>query len=283
MNRVRILCIGDVVGATGCAMFQRHVPRMKKERSVDLVIVNGENSASDGRGTTARVVHAFRHNGADVVTSGNHIWAKREIYAYLDENTDLIRPVNYPQGVPGVGFTLVHTVRGHTVAVANVQGRVFMREQVADPFRAADSMLTFLKSKTSLIVVDFHAETTSEKHAFGYYLDGRVSAVFGTHTHVQTADERILPKGTAFMTDLGMTGSLNSMLGMKKESVMRNFLLQLPSKFEVDTSLPLIMSGLLIDIDTDTGLAVAVERIRVEDNELVVTEERAAPSTGASS
>jgi metallophosphoesterase (TIGR00282 family) len=277
MSTVRIVCIGDVVGGAGSAMFQRYIPTLKKEESVDLVIVNGENSAHDGRGTSARIIRAFRHNGADVVTSGNHIWDKREIYEYLDQNNDLIRPVNYPQGVPGVGFTFVQTRRGHTIAVANMQGRVFMREQVSCPFRSADSMLTYLKSKTNMVVIDFHAEATSEKQAFAYYLDGRVSAVFGTHTHVQTADERILPGGTAFISDIGMTGSLNSMIGMKKESVMRNFLMQMPSKFVVETAPPLIMNGVIIDIDPTTGYAIAIKRICIQDNELMVTEENALP------
>lgn len=272
INTIKVLCIGDVVGVAGMMIFQRYIPQLKKERAIDLVIVNGENSASDGRGTTVKVVKSFLASGADVVTSGNHIWDKREIYEYLDQNNDLLRPINYPQGVPGVGFTFIQK-RGYTIAVANMQGRVFMREHVACPFRAADSMLTYVKSKTNLIIFDFHAEATSEKQAFGSYLDGRVSAVFGTHTHVQTADERILPGGTAYISDLGMTGSLDSMIGMKKESVMRNFLMQMPSKFIADTSLPLIMAGMIIEIDPSTGFAVSVERIRIQDSEFTIAEE----------
>jgi 2',3'-cyclic-nucleotide 2'-phosphodiesterase len=272
MNTIKVLCIGDVVGVAGMTIFQRYIPQLKKERAIDLVIVNGENSAPDGRGTTVKVVKSFLAAGADVITSGNHIWDKREIYEYLDQNNDLLRPINYPQGVPGVGFTLIQK-RGYTIAVANMQGRVFMREHVACPFRAADSMLTYVRSKTNLIIFDFHAEATSEKQAFGTYLDGRVSAVVGTHTHVQTADERILPGGTAYISDLGMSGSLDSMIGMKKESVMRNFLMQMPSKFIADTSLPLIMTGVIIEIDPGTGFAASVERIRIQDSDFTIVEE----------
>jgi metallophosphoesterase (TIGR00282 family) len=272
MNTIKVLCIGDVVGVAGMTIFQRYIPQLKKERAIDLVIVNGENSAPDGRGTTVKVVKSFLAAGADVITSGNHIWDKREIYEYLDQNNDLLRPINYPQGVPGVGFTLIQK-RGYTIAVANMQGRVFMREHVACPFRAADSMLTYVRSKTNLIIFDFHAEATSEKQAFGTYLDGRVSAVVGTHTHVQTADERILPGGTAYISDLGMSGSLDSMIGMKKESVMRNFLMQMPSKFIADTSLPLIMTGVIIEIDPGTGFAVSVERIRIQDSDFTIVDE----------
>ncbi|HEV2916255.1 MAG TPA: TIGR00282 family metallophosphoesterase [Candidatus Babeliales bacterium] len=272
MKNIRILCIGDVIGAAGRAIFQKYIPKLKKERAIDLVVVNGENSAHDGRGIIPRIVQSLRHNGADVVTSGNHIWAKKEIYAYLDEHTDLIRPLNFPHGVPGAGYTIINTTRG-SVAVANLQGRVFMKELVSCPFRAADSMLTYLKSKTAVIIIDFHAETTAEKSALAQYLDGRVSVVYGTHTHIQTADEQILPKGTAFITDVGMAGSLHSIIGMKKESIIRNFLLQMPSKFEVDTALPLIMGGIIVDIDPDTGRAISIERIRIQDNELIVTPE----------
>jgi metallophosphoesterase (TIGR00282 family) len=272
INAIRIACIGDVVGSTGVGMFQRHIPRLRKERSIDIVIVNGENSASDGRGITSRVMNSLRHNGADVVTSGNHIWAKREIYEYLDQHTDLIRPLNYPQGVPGSGFTFVN-IAGYVVAVVNLQGRVFMRELVTCPFKSIDSVLSYIKSKASIIVIDMHAEATSEKQAIGFYCDGKVSAIVGTHTHVQTADERILPQGTAFITDLGMTGSLDSMLGMKKEPVIQHFIQQLPTKFTVDTSLPLVMSGVIIDIDPHTGHAMHIERLRIYDHDLVIVQD----------
>jgi len=274
MNGIKILCIGDVVGAAGRAVFQKIVPTFKRQREIDCVIVNGENAAYDGRGITDKNVHFFKHNGADVITTGNHVFGKKEIYSYFDKHTDLIRPANFPTGVPGQGITFVTTAKGDTIAVINLQGRVFMRELLNCPFRTADSLLTYAKSKTANIIIDFHAETSAEKQAFAFYLEGKVSGIVGTHTHVQTADERILPGGTAFMTDLGMTGSLNSMIGMKKEQVITNFLLSMPAKFEVETAMPLVLCGAIITIDPNTGKAVAIERVRIIDTELVVTPEK---------
>lgn len=269
MNTLKVLLIGDVVGNTGRMMFQKHIDRIRSTYNIDAVIVNGENSSSQGRGITPRIVRFFRHNGADVVTSGNHIWYKREIYSYLESNTDLLKPANFPTDTPGVGVT-TFTCKGQTIGVINLQGRVFMRELVSCPFRAAESILTYLKHKTNIIFVDFHTETTSEKMALGHFLDGKVSGVVGTHTHVQTADERVLPGGTAFITDLGMVGSLNSMLGMKKEPIIENFIRQMPVKFEVDTSTPIIMCGVCIEVDIKTGKAISIQRIQVIDNDLQV-------------
>lgn len=269
---MRILCVGDVVGSAGCAMFQKHIPKLKQSKLIDVVIVNGENS-SRGRGITSKIVNFFRHCGADVVTTGNHIWHDKEIYSYLSSsNTDLLRPINFPSIAPGIGYT-TFAHKSYTVGVVNVQGRVFMREHLDCPFKAMDSILTYIRSKTNIIVVDFHAETTSEKMAMGHYLDGRVSAVVGTHTHVQTADERILPGGTAFMTDLGMAGVLNGMLGMKKEPIIENFLTQMPVKFVVDTVPPYVLSGVIIDVDTFSGKATSVERVRIVDEQLLVEPE----------
>jgi metallophosphoesterase (TIGR00282 family) len=269
MNTLKVLLIGDVVGNTGRMMFQKHIDRLRTTYNIDAVIVNGENSSSQGRGITPRIVRFFRHNGADVVTSGNHIWYKREIYSYLESNTDLLKPANFPTDTPGVGVT-TFTCKGQTIGVINLQGRVFMRELVSCPFRAAESILTYLKHKTNIIFVDFHTETTSEKMALGHFLDGKVSGVVGTHTHVQTADERVLPGGTAFITDLGMVGSLNSMLGMKKEPIIEHFLNQMPVKFEVDTSTPIIMCGVCVEVDIKTGKAISIQRIQVLDNDLQV-------------
>ena len=268
-NRLRILFIGDVVGQTGRAMFQKHIDRLREEHHIDALVVNGENSGSRGRGITSRIVKFFRHNGADVITSGNHIWYSREIYSYLDEHKDLLRPANYPSSTPGVGV-VTFQVHNQTVAIINLQGRVFMKEHVDCPFRTVDSILTYLKDKTNLIFVDFHAEATSEKHGLAYYLDGRVSGFVGTHTHIQTADERILPKGTGYITDLGCTGSLNSMLGMKKEPIIENFLTQMPTKFVVDTSMPVVLSGAWMEVDTDTGKTTKIERIRIIDDRVNV-------------
>lgn len=271
MKTIRVLCIGDVVGATGRSMFQKHIDKVRKAHSIDAVIVNGENSAG-GRGITSRIAKSFVHNGANVITTGNHIWQKKEIFSYLDENSNLLRPANYPSGCPGKGVT-TFTSGPYVIGVMNIQGRVFMKDNIDCPFRTAESALSFLRSKTSIIIVDFHAEASSEKMAMGHFLDGKVSAVVGTHTHVQTADERILPGGTAFMSDLGMTGSLNGMLGMQKESIMHNFLTQLPVKFKVSTENPVIMSGAWIEIDPTTGRALKIERVRIVDQELSVSEE----------
>jgi len=268
-NSFRVLFLGDLVGAPGCGMLQKHLPKLKQELALNAVLVNGENSAHDGKGITTRTMKFFKHNGVDLVTSGNHIWQKREIYAYLNEHKDLIRPANFPAGCPGVGsatFTSGH----YTVGVINLQARTFMHQQVGCPFKTADSILTYLKTKTNIILVDFHGEATAEKLGLAYYLDGQVSAVVGTHTHVPTADERILPNGTAYVTDLGMAGALNSMIGMKKEPLIQSMLLQMPTKFEVDTQAPLWMTGVVIDIDPATGKALAIERIKIVDHEFTL-------------
>ncbi|HLJ31577.1 MAG TPA: TIGR00282 family metallophosphoesterase [Candidatus Babeliales bacterium] len=271
MAKLRILFIGDVVGAAGRVIFQKHIEKIKKTHNINAVVVNGENCAH-GRGITSKNMRFFKHNGVDVVTSGNHIWRHKEIYTYLDENDDLLRPANFPAGVPGVGVA-TFMVEGHRIGIINLQGRVFMKELIDCPFYKADAIVEKLREKTNIIFLDFHAEATSEKMAMSFFLEGRVSGVVGTHTHVQTADERVLPGGTAHITDLGMSGSLNSMLGMKKESIIHNFLTALPVKFNPDTALPIVMSGAWIEVDTDTGKALHIERIRIIDNELQVGSE----------
>jgi metallophosphoesterase (TIGR00282 family) len=271
---LRILFLGDVVGPLGRAMVQKHLPHLCKEYQIDGVIANGENSA-DGKGITPRLVKFFRHCGVDVVTSGNHIWAKKEIYSYLSENKDLLRPANFPSGCPGVGVTTFTTASGFVVGVINLQGRVFMHQLVDCPFRAAESILTYVKTKSKIVFVDFHAETSSEKMALGYFLDGKVSGVVGTHTHVQTADERILPQGTAFITDLGMAGSLNSMIGMQTSPILNNFLTQMPHKFVVDIKPPALLTGAWIEVDPQTGMALDIQRIRIVDEAVHVNDEHA--------
>src|SRR3989304_8511569 len=187
---IRVLFLGDIVGATGRAVFAKHIAAVRKQYAVDAVIVNGENSSNVGRGITPTIMKFFIDHSVDVVTSGNHIWYRREIYSYLNEHQNLLRPANFPQGAPGVGVT-IFTVKGHQIGIINLQGRIFMREHVEDPMRAVDSILTYLKDKTKTVFVDFHAEATSEKMAMAFYLDGRGRGVMGTHTHIQTADERI--------------------------------------------------------------------------------------------
>ena len=267
MDHIRILFIGDVVGQPGRAMFQKHIDHIRNTYKIDGIIVNGENSDNRGRGITSRIVKFFRHNGVDVITSGNHIWHNREIYSYLEQHNDLLRPANYPSDTPGVGVT-TFDCKGYTVGVINVMGRIFMRDTLSCPFRAVESILTYLRDKTNIIFVDMHAETTSEKIGLGYFLDGRVSGVVGTHTHVQTADERILPHGTAFMTDLGMTGALYSMIGMKKDAIIHHFLTQMPVRFEVEGEGPMVMNGAWIEVDTKTGKAVKIERVHIIDRDI---------------
>jgi len=266
MSTIRILFLGDIVGAPGRAIFQKHIDTLKTKHSIDSVMVNGENSAQ-GRGITSRIVRFFRHNGVDVITSGNHIWRYKEIYEYLRQHTDLLRPANYPSRCPGVGVT-TFVCKGFTVGVMNIQGQVFMHDHVSNPFYEADSILTYLKDKTKCILLDFHAEASSEKIALATYLDGRVSAVVGTHTHVQTADERILPKGTAYITDVGMSGAIHSSIGMKSGPIIQKFLTQMPVKFEVEKSGPLFMSGVIIEIDVMTGKSRSIERIKVIDDQI---------------
>jgi metallophosphoesterase (TIGR00282 family) len=267
---LRILLLGDVVGPLGMAMVQKHIDNLRKEHQIDGVILNGENSA-DGKGITPRIVKFFKHNHVDVITTGNHIWAKKEIYSYLADHNDLLRPANFPSSCPGVGVTTFTTTAGHVVGVINIQGRVFMSQHVDSPFRAVESILTYLKTKTKFIFVDFHAETTSEKMGMGFFLDGKVSGVVGTHTHIQTADERILPKGTAFITDLGMAGSLNSMIGMQVHPILETFLTQMPHRFVVDRNPPAVLSGVWIEVDISSGSAIDIQRVRVIDNDIQLT------------
>ena len=255
---MRVLMVGDVVGKPGRLLTQELVPRLKTEHKVDFVIVNGENSAG-GIGITPDIVLTLLRHHVDVITLGNHAWGKRDIYPMLDEEPRLLRPDNYPPGAPGRGWGVFASPAG-PFGVVNLQGRVFM-EPVDDPFRAIDTILEELRKRTRLIFVDFHAEATSEKQAFGYYVDGRVSAVVGTHTHIQTADERLLDGGTAYLTDVGMTGPINSVIGMKRDIVIPKFTSGLPARFEVAEG-DAQLSGVLVDIDTATGHATAIERIQ---------------------
>jgi len=264
MALFKILFVGDVVGSPGLNMVQKYVKQLRRDYDLDAVIINGENAA-DGRGITVKNMAFFRHSGADMVTSGNHIWHKKEIYPYLNEQKDLLRPANFPTGCPGTGVGMF-AVNDVTVGVINVQGRVFMREELNCPFRAVESALTFLKARTPIVIIDFHAEASSEKTAMATLFDGKISGVVGTHTHVQTADERILPNGTAFICDVGMCGALHSIIGMKSETILTHMLSQMPSRFEVETRPPFIFNGVIMSIDTKTGLAEKIERVYIVDD-----------------
>lgn len=271
MTTLRILCLGDHVGLPGRAIFKKHIASLRASLAIDAVIVNGENSNTNGRGITPAIAQFYRQHGVDVVTTGNHVWQCADIHTYLVNNKDILRPANFPADTPGLGATIFNC-KGYNIGVINVQGRIFMREYLDCPFRTVDSILTYFSHhKANVIIVDFHAEATSEKYGMGYYLDGRVSGVVGTHTHVQTADERILPGGTAYITDLGMAGALNSMIGMRSEPIIRNMMTQMPTRFVVDTQMPLFMTGVVIEVDPRTGKAVDIQRIRIVDENVDVS------------
>jgi len=267
-EKLTVLFFGDVVGKPGVALFAKWIAPLKKKHKADMVIINGENSASNGRGITPKLVTFLQEHGADVITSGNHIWGQRTIYNVIDTNERLLRPLNFPAKCPGKGFVLI-PVGKHFVGVVNVQGRIFMHENLACPFQAMESALTYLKTKTNIIIVDFHAEVTSEKQGMGFFLDGKVTAVFGTHTHIQTADEQILPGGTGYITDVGCCGALHSMLGMKKEIIIRRFLTQMPERFVVEQKGPFSLHAVAVTIDVVSGKTTEIERIRIIDKDLV--------------
>ena len=259
---MKVLIIGDVMGRPGRDALKEFLDRKKDD--FDFIIVNGENAAA-GFGITTKIADEFFEMGVDIITSGNHIWDKKEIYKYLDENNSLLRPLNYPKGVPGQGYVIKTNKKGQKLAVINIQGRVFMPE-VDSPFDRIEEVLVEIKKETSNIIVDFHAEASSEKLAMGWYLDGRTSLVYGTHTHIQTADDRILEKGTGFISDVGMTGAHDSIIGMTIATVLPKFLTSLPSKFEVATE-NVKVNGLQVEIDKN-GLCKSIERINVSIEEL---------------
>ncbi len=256
----RILMIGDVIGKPGRVAVEQVLPGLRDERGADFVTANGENLAG-GMGLTVSTAEALFHAGVDVVTSGNHIWDKREIYPFLDQSERVLRPLNYgTHGVPGRGWGTYEALDGSELAVVNLQGRTFM-QPIDNPFTEADRLLDEASEPLPPIrLVDFHCEITSEKNALGLYLDGRVSVVVGTHTHVVTGDERILPKGTAYQSDLGMTGPLWSVIGFNPATVLPRFINALPTRFEVGDG-PVILNACQIDVDPATGRALQIERI----------------------
>jgi len=258
---VRVLFLGDVFGKPGREAVKRIVPRLIAGRAADLVIANAENAAS-GIGVTPDAADELLACEVDLLTSGNHIWAKREILPYLDRpGARLLRPVNYPKGAPGRGSAVISTPDGRKLGVVNVEGRVFMRN-LDDPFPAALAEVEALRAQgVRSILVDMHCEATSEKNAMGWFLDGKVSAVLGTHTHVQTADARVLPGGTAFVTDVGMCGPWDSIIGVRKELVLQRFLTQRPMSFE-PARRDVHLQGALVEIDDQSGRALSIERIQ---------------------
>jgi len=255
---MKILFIGDTVGKAGRSIVHQYLKELQETMAVDLTILNCENAAA-GFGVTPRIADELFDWGIDVLTSGNQIWDKKEIMPYLSTNSRLLRPANYPEDNPGRGMTILKTRSGEEAAVLNLQGRVFM-PPTDDPFRVADAELAKIPNHIKVIFVDMHGEATSEKVAMGWYLDGRVSAVVGTHTHIPTADETILPGGTAFLTDVGMAGPFHSVIGVIKEEVIRRFLTSIPDKFEA-ASLDARLNAVFVDVDSATGKARSIERI----------------------
>ncbi len=254
---MRILMIGDIVGRPGRRALAALLPELRRTERVDVVVANGENSAG-GRGLTPETADEMLACGVDVITSGNHVFRQANIIAYLESDAPALRPLNYPQGVPGRGHLVMHTAGGAPLMVVNLCGRVNLMN-LDSPFQRVDRLFRDMASLPPVIVVDFHAETTSEKQAMGWFLDGRVSAVVGTHTHVPTADARLLRNGTAYVTDLGMVGPYNSILGDRIEPILSHFLTQMPARFEVGDG-PVVFNSVLIEVD-DTGRARTINRI----------------------
>jgi metallophosphoesterase (TIGR00282 family) len=256
---MNILMVGDVFGDSGRTAVGKLLPRLRQEHAIDFCVVNVENSAG-GFGVTPPMARQVLEQGADVLTSGNHIWDKKEIVEYITKENLLLRPANFPVGTPGVGHVTVKA-GPHRVAVLNLMGRVFMHP-IDCPFRKADEIVPELRRDTPIVLVDMHAEATSESVAMGWYLDGRVSAVVGTHRHVQTADERVLPGGTAYITDLGMTGPTEGVIGVDREIIINRFLHQMPARFEPAKG-PAALHGVVIVVDPESGRASQIRRLSI--------------------
>lgn len=256
---IRLLFLGDLVGEAGRNAAKRVVERLLKEQAVDFVIVNGENAAN-GRGISPKIAIDLLRSGVAVITTGDHVWDQKETVSYISTEPRLLRPVNYPPGTPGAGSIVLDTPKGK-VAVLNVQCRTFMNQPLENPFTTSSDEIHHLRKETAVIFVDVHGETTSEKTALARHLDGLVSAVVGTHTHVQTADERILPGGTAFLCDAGMCGAIDSVIGREPQAVIQKFLDCMPAKFHVAKGVSHVC-GAIIDIDPETGHAISIQRFR---------------------
>ncbi|HUQ87689.1 MAG TPA: TIGR00282 family metallophosphoesterase [Vicinamibacterales bacterium] len=263
---MKLLFLGDIVGRPGRDLIRRHVRAVASHHQVDLVIANGENAAG-GAGITRENMIEILSSGVDVITTGNHVWDKRETLEFIGNEPRLLRPANYPDGTPGAGSCVVTAKNGIRVGVINVMGRVFLHA-IDDPFRGAEREIARVRGDgAQAIFVDIHAETTSEKIALSYYLDGMVTAVIGTHTHVQTADERILPGGTACLTDVGMTGPHDGVIGIAKEAIIGRFVSGIPARFETASGDPR-MHGVLIDVDASNGRATGITRLSLTEDQL---------------
>lgn len=263
LKYMNILFIGDVVGSLGRDMIKEYVPKLKEKYRPHITIINGENAAG-GRGITEKIYRGFLEVGAQAVTLGNHTWDNREIFEFINDAKYMVRPANFPDNNPGKGMIFLK-MNQIEIAVINLQGRTFMQPS-DDPFMIADELVKEARERTPFIFVDFHGEATSEKQAIGWYLDGKVSAVVGTHTHVQTADERILPNGTAYISDVGMTGPYDGILGMEREAVIKRFLTSLPVRFEVPKEGRTQLSAVLIELNDKTGAAKKIQRILINED-----------------
>jgi metallophosphoesterase (TIGR00282 family) len=257
---MKILLVGDIVGKPGRRAVRELLPEIISEHGIDFVIANCENAAA-GFGVTRDIVEELYSSQISVLTSGNHIWDKKEIREFAEDYETLLRPANYPDGSPGWGSVVMPNLSGIHVGVINLMGRVFMKP-LECPFRTAEREIEKIRNRAKIIIIDFHAEATSEKEAMGWFLDGRVSAVLGTHTHVQTADESILPGGTAYITDVGMTGPFNSVIGIRKDDILERFLTQVPNRFDVAKD-DVRLQGVIVDIDGKSGRARGIERLTI--------------------
>ncbi|MBI5638911.1 MAG: TIGR00282 family metallophosphoesterase [Nitrospirae bacterium] len=257
---MKVLFIGDIVGKVGRTAVKALLPSLTDKYKIDLVIANGENIAG-GFGLTEPLVAELLRMGVHIITTGNHVWDKKDFINYISKDNRVLRPLNYPPGAPGYGSIVYSLPSGPKVSVLNLSGRVFM-SNLDCPFRAAKTEIQNLSKETNIIIVDLHAEATSEKIAFGYFVDGKVSAVIGTHTHVQTADEKILANGTAYITDVGMTGPANSVIGIEVNQIIQRFLSGMPAKFETGTGEG-ILSAVVVEINNDTGRATAIQRLQI--------------------
>ena len=265
LMELRLLCVGDVVGSPGRRMLQEGIPILVQTHGIECVIVNAENAAA-GSGLTGDLYQKIVRAGANLITMGDHIYRRKEIIQTLETADNIVRPANLPTAAPGREAAIFQTASGHSVAVVSVLGRMFMKTPANCPMAAVDRVLASLPKTVKIVVVEMHAEATSEKIALGWYLDGRVSAVVGTHTHVPTADERILPKGTAYITDLGMTGPYDSVLGREKDRVVGSMLTGVPSTFDVAAGDPRLC-GAVVTVETSTGRATRIERVRYDGKE----------------
>lgn len=256
---MKVLAVGDIVGENGVRKLKEELPKIRQEENIDFVIVNAENSAG-GMGITTKIFNELKEMKIDVITMGNHTWGKKDIFSFINSE-NIIRPANYPSIVPGKGYN-IYTCKNKKICVANLIGRTDMGILTENPFLKMKEILNKVKNSVDIIIVDFHAEATAEKIAMGYYLDGKVTAVFGTHTHVQTADEQILEKGTAYITDIGMTGPKNSVIGMDKDVSIKRFETTLPERYKIAEG-ECMFNGVIFDVDNSTNKVKQIERIRM--------------------